>query len=676
MATATLLFPTLAIADEDDDDDDGELVSDEDDDEDDTPVSMVEYFIKDFSVSLPDNWKILTEFDKDESGTSKGASYPTLFSATDVRTGSILTVVQEEACGLQDYSKSKEAGSPLVCDFVQPKEGAPPLFSTETYARDATQLLIRHDDREKANSASVGGSSISKLVDTNLIGYGSSYAKGMDSTMTSATYFETRSAVLDLEATTTTISLEEAAPIERRVLAKAVATTTTITKTTEVTKEAKAAASPEESTKQSPQEPALDVPAEKSPAPSESPPSSKTESGGVQDFSAGTLASPDRAAKSDASLPTATTMPSSTKDAEAEIKAPQTPATNIDAAATKSTVAVASSSVKNSSEQPGMSTLVTPPLNSDTTEATAVVFVESATSAPPIPTTTTTTANAETTFAPKEENASAGTTLTAALMATVASIVTDSLPSQAAVDDSTEGFDKIPKTITAVNPSEPNTIASATSESPASTAASSDATETTDVKDTATNETPATDTKTGTSSQTQPAPQTMSDSGLASVANTDGKKTSSLSAIEEKGQPEPQKSLQTVTADAQQQSATTTNESKSSSEKDPSPPTEKSSEKSSKSESTPEAPPTESPTTTTTTTNTIRSTTVVSIWLTARIDEWETPVTGDRLNEVWESVQYNNVGKKKQNKKTSDMSQEALGEDDTLNAQLLLMNRN
>jgi len=81
---------------------------------------------------------------------------------------------------------------------------------------------------------------------------------------------------------------------------------------------------------------------------------------------------------------------------------------------------------------------------------------------------------------------------------------------------------------------------------------------------------------------------------------------------------------------------------------------------------------------------------VVSIWLTGPVDDWNdatvvaaTPTTTTRLNEIWKSVQYNNVGSKKQNDGDDDGNDDdgndddvaSGGEDDTLNAQLLLLNR-
>jgi len=640
MASATLLFPQLAMAngleDDEDEDDSEELVFDND--EDDAPVSMVDYLVKDFTVSLPDNWKVLTEFDKDEVGSAKGASYPTLFSAVDVRTGSFLTVVQEEACGLEDLAKSKDPGSPLVCDFVQPKEGAPPLFSTETYTRDATQLLIRHDDREKANSALLGGSSISKLVDTNLVGYGSSYAKGMDSTMTAVTYFETRSAVLDLEATTTTISLDQADPIERRVLAKAVATTTTITRTTEVIDED---VSSTEAAVQS------EVPS----APSESSPSPTAKSVGKESDDVG---SSGPAAESDAPMPTAqeapiegvdatttdptttttttTQLPLSTSDTGGEKNAPQTPASDTDATVTVE--ALQKSSAKVSNEESGTPTDPRAAVTSDIAKTpNAVVASEAATSAPPTPSVesnaiATTSTSFDTAPIPERGNTPVGATMTA-MMAMVASIASDSSPT----DKSTEiSVEMIPSTITKEDPPELDATAFATSESsPASTTARSDATKTTDAENTPANETSGTGSSSASpSSRTEPEPLTTPDAasrddpGAIVVPNTEDESTPSLSSAKREKELSSEPATPTAT------------------------------------------------TTTTTTSSTIRSTTVVSIWLTAPVDEWERQVMGDRLNEVWESVKYNNVGSKRKKRETSDAPEE----DDTLNAQLLLLNRN
>jgi len=116
--------------------------------------------IKDyFTFTLPTNWKILTKPPPTSSSSSSPPSsknQPSLFfSAVDLQSGSVLTVVQEKACNVQEYAQSDEK----ACDFVlrsssstdekmSSSSSSLSLFSKETLTSDISKLLIRHDDRD------------------------------------------------------------------------------------------------------------------------------------------------------------------------------------------------------------------------------------------------------------------------------------------------------------------------------------------------------------------------------------------------------------------------------------------------------------------------------------------------------------------------------------------------
>lgn len=201
---------------------------------DETPIvkeKCVDYVVKDFTITLPSTWNIITKFD-DKSDKKKPT--PTLFSAIDFNSGSVVSVVQEEACGLNEYAKSsfgssssdKSApASSKICDFLL-KDNPLSLFSTETYPKDASKLLIRHDDRD--NAVLQG---ISQLEDTQLFG---------ESKATASSSSSSSSPLLELRATTTiptggtyrdTMGLEQPNTIDRKVVAKAVASISTSTDT-------------------------------------------------------------------------------------------------------------------------------------------------------------------------------------------------------------------------------------------------------------------------------------------------------------------------------------------------------------------------------------------------------------------------------------------------------------
>lgn len=103
--------------------------------------------VRDFFVSLPSNWKIVTKTVPPEKVKPGQA---TLFSAIDFKSGSVLTVVQEKACDTQRYAQSQN-----TCDVVLPPTGV--LFSEDSLTKDVTKLIVRHDDRD---NTALGGTSV------------------------------------------------------------------------------------------------------------------------------------------------------------------------------------------------------------------------------------------------------------------------------------------------------------------------------------------------------------------------------------------------------------------------------------------------------------------------------------------------------------------------------------
>ena len=209
----------------------------------DAPVAKtktIEYTVEDFKVTLPENWKVITKYD-----ATKSPSTPTIFSAIDFNSGAVISVVREEACSVADYARtsfekaSSKTKNAKKCDFVlKSTEEGVNLFSTEGYEKDASKLLIRHDDRDNAVLRGV-----SKVDTAELVGKGglrrvppngSSVSGNADSVKVESY----SSSLLELGATTTiptggtyrdTMGLEQPNTIDRKVLAKAVATTTKVT---------------------------------------------------------------------------------------------------------------------------------------------------------------------------------------------------------------------------------------------------------------------------------------------------------------------------------------------------------------------------------------------------------------------------------------------------------------
>jgi len=135
--------------------------------------------LENFSFSIPSNWNIITKPKPNEK-----KQQTTLFSAIDFQSGSVLTVVQEQACSAQEYAQS-----PTTCDFVLPSTGIE-LLSDDTLSKDLSKLIIRHDDRDNAalqgtttlDSFSVLGNKKNNVVDiiaTTTIPSGGTYRDTM-----------------------------------------------------------------------------------------------------------------------------------------------------------------------------------------------------------------------------------------------------------------------------------------------------------------------------------------------------------------------------------------------------------------------------------------------------------------------------------------------------------------
>jgi len=100
-------------------------------------ADVTDYAIDGFTVGIPSSWKVITKPPSKKGTASK------LFSAIDLQSGSVITVVREQACSIQEYAQSQQ-----TCDVVLPQGKV--LFSEETLAKDISKLLIRHDDRDNA----------------------------------------------------------------------------------------------------------------------------------------------------------------------------------------------------------------------------------------------------------------------------------------------------------------------------------------------------------------------------------------------------------------------------------------------------------------------------------------------------------------------------------------------
>lgn len=105
-----------------------------------------------FSLQVPTGFKVVSKIGSPMSIGGKGER---LFSAIDLTSGTVVTVHRERACEVSEYFSK-----PDRCSLVLPKDA--PLMSEGTLRKDATKLLIRHDDRD---NAVLGGSSTLRTVE-------------------------------------------------------------------------------------------------------------------------------------------------------------------------------------------------------------------------------------------------------------------------------------------------------------------------------------------------------------------------------------------------------------------------------------------------------------------------------------------------------------------------------
>ena len=230
-------------------------------------ANIAHYQIKEFTLALPNTWNVITKYKPDtEDNTNTNAikkktkNTPTLFSAIDFKTGSVISVVEEQACSVEQFAQSSFASASKnknsnknakVCDFVLQQPAIAPsssslgsvplaLFSDETYQKDARKLLLRHDDRD--NAVLQG---ISTLETAHVVRVPPPVAatRRISSTRT-RTVSSSAVSVLEVQATTTlpsggtyrdTMGLEQPNTIDRKVVAKAYYTSSSTTPTTSTT---------------------------------------------------------------------------------------------------------------------------------------------------------------------------------------------------------------------------------------------------------------------------------------------------------------------------------------------------------------------------------------------------------------------------------------------------------
>jgi len=118
-----------------------------------------------FSITIPASFKVITKIESPKLIDGKGEQ---LFSALDLNSGTVITVHRERACSTSDY-----VSEPKRCNLVLPKDNAP-LLSEETLEKDASKILVRHDDRD---NAVLGGSSLLKSAE--MMGKGRNNDKGL-----------------------------------------------------------------------------------------------------------------------------------------------------------------------------------------------------------------------------------------------------------------------------------------------------------------------------------------------------------------------------------------------------------------------------------------------------------------------------------------------------------------
>jgi hypothetical protein len=93
---------------------------------------MYQSNVDNFSLSIPSSWTIVTKNKDGQPGQ--------LFSAIDLKSGSVVNVVRERPCEMQLY-----IDKPAQCDLFVPSTG---LLSDETIQRDVSKLLVRYDERD------------------------------------------------------------------------------------------------------------------------------------------------------------------------------------------------------------------------------------------------------------------------------------------------------------------------------------------------------------------------------------------------------------------------------------------------------------------------------------------------------------------------------------------------
>eukprot|EP00979_Chaetoceros_neogracilis_P000689 scaffold162_cov267-Chaetoceros_neogracile.AAC.39 len=106
---------------------------------------IVEIPIQDFTISIPASWKVTSNTSSSKNtnkpNTSKRSNNSKIFSAIDLQSGSVMTVVEEQTCSAQEYAQSINS-----CDL--PLSPLKRIFSQDTIDKDISKLLIRHDDRD------------------------------------------------------------------------------------------------------------------------------------------------------------------------------------------------------------------------------------------------------------------------------------------------------------------------------------------------------------------------------------------------------------------------------------------------------------------------------------------------------------------------------------------------
>jgi len=108
-----------------------------------------------FSITVPLTFKIITN----KIGSEMAMSGQ-IFSALDLNSGTVITVHRENACPFDQY-----VSQPKLCDFVLPSETDGELLSAETMYKDATKMMIRHDEREAVLSGTSTLESVERIKD-------------------------------------------------------------------------------------------------------------------------------------------------------------------------------------------------------------------------------------------------------------------------------------------------------------------------------------------------------------------------------------------------------------------------------------------------------------------------------------------------------------------------------